>query len=51
VLEADKKAVTDGNVITSQGMATAVWFGLEIVKRYVPAEVEEHVKEGIVLMD
>jgi len=51
VLEADKKAVTDGNVITSQGMATAVWFGLEIVKRYVPAEVVEHVKEGIVLMD
>ena len=51
MLEADKKAVTDGNVITSQGMATAVWFGLEIVKRYVPDEVVEHVKEGIVLMD
>ena len=24
---------------------------IEIVKRYVPAEVVEHVKEGIVLMD
>ena len=51
ILEADARAVTDGNVITSQGMATATWFGLEIVKRYVPAEVVERVKEGIVLMD
>lgn len=51
LLEAGEKAVTDGNVITSQGMATATWFGLEIVKRYVPAEVVERVKEGIVLMD
>lgn len=51
VVEAGAKAVVDGNVITSQGMATAVWFGLEIVKRYVPEEVVERVKEGIVLMD
>ncbi len=51
VLEAGAKAVRDGNVITSQGMATATWFGLEIVKYYVSEEVVEHVKEGIVLMD
>ncbi|WP_321972330.1 DJ-1 family glyoxalase III [Paratractidigestivibacter sp.] len=51
ILEAGERAVTDGNVITSQGMATATWFGLEIVKRYVSDEVVEHVKEGIVLMD
>ena len=51
ILEADARAVTDGSVITSQGMATATWFGLEIVKRYVSDEVVERVKEGIVLMD
>lgn len=51
VLEPGEKAVRDGNVITSQGMATAVWFGLEIVKYYASDEVVEHVKEGIVLMD
>ncbi len=50
-LEADAKAMRDGNVITSQGMATATWFGLEIVKYYVSDEVVERVKEGIVLMD
>ena len=51
ILEAGAKAVTDGNVITSQGMATATWFGLEIVKYFVSDEVVEHVKEGIVLME
>lgn len=47
----DERAVVDGNVITSQGMATATWFGLEIVRYLVGDEAVEHVKEGIVLMD
>lgn len=51
ILQAGAKVVTDGNVITSQGMATATWFGLEIVKRFVDEATVEHVKEGIVLMD
>lgn len=51
ILEPDSRAVTDGNVVTSQGMATATWFGLEIMRRYVGEDVVERVKEGIVLMD
>lgn len=40
--------VTDGNVITSRGMGTAIEFALEIVRYFVGAEVAEHVREGLV---
>ncbi len=43
---ADEKVVVDGKVITSQGPATAICFGLEIVKRLVSDESYKKVKEA-----
>ena len=45
----DKKVVTDGNVMTSQGPGTAVCFGLAIVERLVGKESMQTVKEGMLL--
>lgn len=45
-----ERAVRDGNVITSQGMATATWFALEIVRYYLGEAAVEDVAEGIVLI-
>ena len=45
----DKKVVTDGNVMTSQGPGTAVCFGLAIVERLVGKESMQAVKEGMLL--
>jgi len=45
----DKKVVTDGNVMTSQGPGTAVCFGLAIVERLVGAESMQAVKDGMLL--
>jgi len=45
----EKKVVTDGNVITSQGPGTAVCFGLAIVERLVGSESMQAVKEGMLL--
>ena len=47
---AGERAVRDGNVITSQGMATATWFALEIVRYYLGDEAVAAVCEGVVLM-
>ena len=49
-LVADEPVVVDGNVITSQGMATATAFALAIAAHYVDDAVMTHVREGIVLM-
>ena len=45
----DKKVVTDGNVMTSQGPGTAVCFGLAIVERLVGKESMQAVKDGMLL--
>ena len=45
-----ERAVRDGNVITSQGMATATYFALEIVNYYLGKDAVDDVCEGIVLM-
>ena len=45
-----ERAVRDGNVITSQGMATATYFALEIVDYYLDKNAVDDVCEGIVLM-
>ena len=45
-----ERAVRDGNVITSQGMATATYFALEIVDYYLGKDAVDDVCEGIVLM-
>lgn len=47
---AGERAVRDGNVITSQGMATATYFALEIVDYYLGKDAVDDVAEGIVLM-
>jgi len=41
--------VVDGNIITSQGMGTAIAFGLQIVRHFLGDEAVEHVSSGIVL--
>lgn len=48
---ANTRTVTDGNVITSQGMATACDFGLAIVSHFLGQVAADKVKEGIVLLD
>ena len=41
--------VVDGNVTTSQGMGTAIAFGLQIVRHFLGDEAVERVSTGIVL--
>ena len=43
---ADQKVVVDGKIITSQGPATAICFGLEIIKQIVGQESYESVKNA-----
>ncbi|PAF51382.1 DJ-1 family protein [Helicobacter sp. 13S00401-1] len=45
----DKPVVVSGNVITSAGPATAILFGLEIVKHLVGGEKYMEVKEGLLI--
>ena len=42
-----KQVVTDGNIMTSRGPATAICFALEIVKRLVGDDVYQSIKSGI----
>lgn len=49
-LLADEPVVEDDNIITSQGMATAVDMGLALVRRLLDEESVEAVKKGIVVM-
>ncbi len=44
----EDKAVTDGNIITSRGMGTAVDFSLAIINWLTDEETVAHVKQGIV---
>jgi 4-methyl-5(b-hydroxyethyl)-thiazole monophosphate biosynthesis len=43
----DKKVVEDKNVLTSKGPATAMCFGLEIVKKFVGVETYNQLKVGL----
>lgn len=47
-LVADQPAVRDGNIITSQGMGTAIYLGLELVSELVSPQAAEDVKPRIV---
>jgi 4-methyl-5(b-hydroxyethyl)-thiazole monophosphate biosynthesis len=42
-----QKVVTDGNIMTSRGPATAICFGLEIVKELVDTQTYEALKAGL----
>ena len=44
----EASVVVDGNIITSRGMATAIDFGLEIVRHYLGDEAVEDLKTKIV---
>ena len=48
---AHTRTVTDGNVITSQGMGTASDFALAIVEHYLGQQAADVVKDGLVLLD
>jgi len=41
--------VVDGNIITSQGMGTAIAFGLQIVRHFLGDTAVDRVSSGIVL--
>jgi 4-methyl-5(b-hydroxyethyl)-thiazole monophosphate biosynthesis len=43
----DKKVVEDKNVLTSKGPATAICFGLEIVKKFVGEKKYNQLKAGL----
>lgn len=43
----EEKVVTDGNVITSRGMGTAIPFALEIVRYFTDAETAEQMGKSI----
>lgn len=43
-----EEVVTDGNIITSRGMGTAIPFALEIVRCFADDEAAEQVKRGLV---
>lgn len=45
---ADEPVVVDGNLTTSQGMGTAIDFGLEIVRRYKGDEEVERLRNAVV---
>lgn len=45
----DEPVVVDGNVITSQGVGTAMLFGLEIVRHFLGDAAVEGVRKGVVL--
>lgn len=47
---ADAPVVEDDNIVTSQGMGTAVDLGLALVRRLMGAEAEAKVKAGIVVL-
>lgn len=47
-LEPDSAVVVDGNITTSQGMGTAVRFGLSLVKQIAGADVAAKVQSAIV---
>lgn len=49
-LDANAKVVVDGNVITSQGAGTAMYFGLEIVRYFTNDATVKRVREGVVLL-
>jgi 4-methyl-5(b-hydroxyethyl)-thiazole monophosphate biosynthesis len=45
--DATKKVIKDKNILTSRGPATAICFGLEIVRILAGEELKESVKEGL----
>lgn len=48
VLVSDEPVVRDGNIFTSQGMGTAIYLGIELVRELVSPEAAEDVKPRIV---
>ena len=46
----DAAVVHDDNIITSQGMATALAFALEIVRTYLGEKVVQEVSQSIVAL-
>ena len=44
----EENAMTDGNIITSRGMGTAVDFSLAIIQKLTDEETLANVKKGIV---
>ena len=45
----DYKVVTDGNITTSKGPGTAVWFALELIELLKGKEVREKIRKSLVL--
>jgi 4-methyl-5(b-hydroxyethyl)-thiazole monophosphate biosynthesis len=45
----DEKVVEDKNVMTSKGPATAICFGLEIVKKLAGVETYEQLRDGLLV--
>lgn len=45
----DEPVVTDGNITTSRGPSTAVWFALELLKILKGKTVMQEVKSGLLL--
>ena len=45
--DATKKVISDKNILTSRGPATAICFGLEIVGILAGEEIKQNVKEGL----
>lgn len=43
----DDKVCVDGNIVTSQGVGTAIDFALEIIKILASEEISNQVKESI----
>ena len=44
------KVVTDGNITTSKGPGTAIWFALELIELLKGKEVSEKIRKSLVLV-
>lgn len=44
----DKKVVIDGNIITSQGVGTALYFALKLVEKLKGVKIADRIKQAIV---
>lgn len=46
----DKKAVVDGNIITSRGLGTSITFSLKLIEQLCGEEAAENVKDSVVFL-